>query len=116
MNAVDTIKELDHNWVQNYFNTDQKAFASYLHDDFIYTSNEFVFQKNEYLKHVALGKISVSAFDEEDIEITDFGYTALCKARVKNNTSKSDSQHKEFTLVWHFSGDEWKAIALYDNE
>ena len=116
MNAVDIIRELDYNWVQNYFNTDQKAFASYLHDDFTYANENYVLHKKEYLKKLADGKISVSAFDEEDIVITDFGYTALCKARVKNNSSKSDSHNKKFTLVWHFSGDEWKAIALYDNK
>lgn len=115
MNAVDIIKELDYNWVQNYFNTDKKAFASYLHEDFIYTNEDFVLHKKEYLKDVESGKISVTAFNEEHIEITDFGYTALCKGKIKNETSDLNHQDKDFTLVWHFTGEEWKAIALYNN-
>ncbi|RZS99840.1 nuclear transport factor 2 family protein [Aquimarina brevivitae] len=116
MNAIEIIEQLNKDWFQNYGDTDTKKFASYLHEDFIYTGKQGVFKKKEYIKDVVSGRIKRKLSAKECIEITDFGYTALCVGETEliNPTYTTKSNHN-FTLVWHRVEDEWKAVAYYES-
>ncbi len=75
--VVDQIRRLEDRWIEVYLEGDVEGFAELLTEDFIYTSERGVFDKQTYISNLAAGLIEMRGLSNSDHEVRVYGPTAI---------------------------------------
>jgi ketosteroid isomerase-like protein len=71
------VTALEEQWVRAVIARDARAFDRLLHPDFIYTEDDHVYTKAQLIKEVTTGSDTVTAGQNEDLQVRLFGNTAI---------------------------------------
>ena len=111
------IRALESAWIDTYLTLDAEGFAALMAETFVYTSAEGeVLTKEAYVDNLASGEIEMRGFENEDLEITVYGDTAVTTGTAILDASYSGqdiSGPNRFTRMWVNLDGEWKAVALH---
>lgn len=76
--AKQQIRASENAWIDTYLALDAEGFATLMAKTFVYTSAEGeVLTKEAYVENLASGEIEMRGFENEDLEITVYGDTAV---------------------------------------
>jgi ketosteroid isomerase-like protein len=116
-NAGDTqqmITRLEREWVAAILAKDTAAIERLLADDFVGTTNDQKYFKEDAVADVKTG--THESLELNDIEVRVFGDTAIAtmSQNEKSRHEKEDFSGKYlFTNVWVKTGGEWRAVASH---
>lgn len=118
--TVEEIGKLEERWIRVYVANDSAAFAELLTDDFVYSSERGVFDKEGYVANLASGEIEMRGMDVSDHELRIYGNDVVISTGTVNLRASYQGQDISgldlFTRVWVKGPDGWKAAAQHASE
>ena len=119
MSDHDDVLGMEARWNAVYLEGDVEAFGDLLLDDFVYTSERGVFDKDTYVANLASGVIQMRALNSTEQVARLHGDTAVVTGLATLNASFHDqdiSGADRYTRVWLRTGDTWRALAQHANQ
>ena len=104
--------------IEAYPGGDVEGFAYPLTDDFVYTSERGVFDKQSYVRNIASGLIEMRGPRNSDHEVRLHGPTAISTGAAALDPTyggRDISEVDRFARVWANEHGIWRAAALHAN-
>jgi ketosteroid isomerase-like protein len=111
------ITSLEERWIRAVIARDVRAFDRLLHPDFVYTEDDRVYTKAQLIKEVTTGSDTVTAGQNEGLEVRIFGNTAVATGWLvlRGRGPKGPFVRRyRYTDTWLKSGPTWRVIAAAD--
>jgi hypothetical protein len=112
-----TLLELEDSWATALVKRDGVVFRRLLAPGFVYTEDDRLMSRDDVLHEVVSGSDTVTAANNEDMVVHDFGTTAVVTGwlivRGRGSSGSFDRRYR-FTDTWVKQNGTWRIVAAQD--
>ena len=110
---LDTLRDLNHAYLQSVLNGDVERFRQILSQDFLCSPPDgTLLDKRQFLEHTAKPR-TLSRLEADDVRIRVLGDVAIIHAATRYTTQDGQDGRGRYTDVWHKRGGTWLAVSAH---